>query len=181
MVIFAIADGAEQIHAPSGKEPFPIKKFFTVKNICISGIIAALYAMLTILLQAISFGPIQVRVSEAMTVLPVLFPAAVPGLTIGCFIANLICSTWQDWVFGTLATLIAALLTRKLRKNVYLAALMPVISNALIVGVMLYILFGGSWWLNILTVGAGEAIACFVLGIPLVKALEKVPALKKYQ
>jgi len=158
-----------------------MKKFFTVKNICLSGIIAALYAMLTILLQAISFGPIQVRISEAMTVLPVLFPTAVPGLTIGCFIANLIYSTWQDWVFGTLATLIAAVLSRKLRKNVYLAALMPVISNALIVGVMLYILFGGSWWLNILTVGAGEAIACFVLGIPLVKALEKVPALKKYQ
>lgn len=158
-----------------------MKKFFTVRSICLSGIIAALYAGLTILLQAISFGPVQVRVSEAMTLLPVLYPAAIPGLAIGCFIANLICSTWQDWVFGTLATLIAAVLTRKLRKSIYLAALMPVISNALIVGIMLYLMFGGSWWLNILTVGAGEALACFVLGIPLVKALEKVPALKKYQ
>ena len=98
-------------------------------------------------------------------------------MTIGCLIANLICSTWQDWVFGTLATLIAAVLSRRLRHNLYLAALMPVVSNALIVGIMLYLMFGGSWWLNILTVGAGEALACFVLGIPLVKALEKVPKL----
>ena len=64
-----------------------MKKFFTVRNICLSGIIAALYAGLTILLQAISFGPVQVRVSEAMTLLPVLYPAAIPGLAIGCFIA----------------------------------------------------------------------------------------------
>ncbi len=154
-----------------------MKKFFTVKNLCLSGIIAALYAGLTILFQAISFGAVQVRVSEAMTLLPILMPAAVPGLTIGCLIANLICSTWQDWVFGTLATLIAAVLSRRLRHNLYLAALMPVVSNALIVGIMLYLMFGGSWWLNILTVGAGEALACFVLGIPLVKALEKVPKL----
>ena len=156
-----------------------MKKFFTVKNLCLSGVIAALYAGLTILLQAISFGPVQVRVSEAMTLLPILTPAAVPGLAVGCLIANVICSAWQDWVFGTLATLLAALLTRKLRKNLYLAALMPVVFNALIVGVMLYAMFGGSWLMNILTVGAGEALACFVLGIPLVKALEK--ALKPQQ
>ena len=154
-----------------------MKKYFTVKNLCLSGIIAALYAGLTILLQPISFGAVQFRVSEAMTLLPLLTPMAIPGLTIGCFIANLICSTWQDWVFGTLATLIAALLTRRLRRNVYVAALMPVLSNALIVGAMLYFLFGGSWVLNVLTVGLGEAVVCFVLGIPLVKALEKMPQL----
>ena len=106
-----------------------MKKFFTVKNLCLSGIIAALYAGLTILLQAISFGPVQIRVAEAMTLLPLLTPAAVPGLAIGCFVANLICSTWQDWVFGTLATLIAAVMTRKLRNNLYLAAAMPVVSS----------------------------------------------------
>ena len=156
-----------------------MKKFFTVKNLCLSGIIAALYAGLTILLQAFSFGAIQVRVSEAMTLLPLLTPAAIPGLAIGCFIANLICSTWQDWVFGTLATLIAAVLTRKLRKNVYLAAAMPVLANALIIGPMLYWMYGGSWLLNILTVGAGEAIACFLLGIPLIKSLEKMPQLQR--
>ena len=156
-----------------------MKKFFTVKTLCLSGIIAALYAGLTILLQAFSFGAIQVRVSEAMTLLPLLTPAAIPGLAIGCFIANLICSTWQDWVFGTLATLIAAVLTRKLRKNVYLAAAMPVLANALIIGPMLYWMYGGSWLLNILTVGVGEAIACFLLGIPLIKSLEKMPQLQR--
>ena len=150
-----------------------MKKFFTVKNLCLSGIIAALYAGLTILLQAISFGPIQIRISEAMTLLPLLTPAAVPGLAIGCFLANLICSTWQDWVFGTLATLLAALLTRKLRKNHYLAALMPVLMNGLIIGPMLYWMFGGSWLLNILTVAGGEAVACFVLGLPLMEMLKK--------
>ena len=154
-----------------------MKKFFTVKNLCLSGIIAALYAGLTILLQAISFGPVQIRVAEAMTLLPLLTPAAVPGLAIGCFVANLICSTWQDWVFGTLATLTAAVMTRKFRDNLYLAAAMPVISNALIIGPMLYWMFGGSWALNMLSVGFGEAVACYALGIPLVKSLEKMPVL----
>ena len=155
-----------------------MKKFFTVKNLCLSGIIAALYAGLTVLLQAISFNAVQVRVSEAMTLLPVLMPAAIPGLTIGCFLANLISPVgWMDLVFGTLATLIAAVLTRRLRKNLYLAALMPVISNAVIEGVMLHVAFGEPLWMSMLTVGAGEALACFVLGIPLVKALEKVPKL----
>ena len=157
-----------------------MKKFFTVKNLCLSGIIAALYAGLTILLQAISFSAVQVRVSEAMTLLPILSPAAIPGLTVGCFLANIISPVgWMDMVFGTLATLIAAVLTRVLRKNLYLAALMPVLSNAIIIGIMLHVAFGEPLWMSMLTVGAGEALACFVLGIPLVKALEKVPSLKE--
>jgi uncharacterized membrane protein len=155
-----------------------MKKYFTVKNLCLSGIIAAVYAGLTILLQAISFQAVQVRVSEALTLLPVLFPAAIPGLTVGCFVANLISPVgWMDMVFGTLATLIAAVLTRILRKNLYLAALMPVLSNAIIIGIMLHVAFGEPLWMSMLTVGAGEALACFVLGIPLVKALERVPNL----
>lgn len=163
---------------PSEERSFDMKKFFTVKNLCLSGIIAALYAGLTILLQAISFNAVQVRVSEAMTLLPVLMPASIPGLTIGCFLANILSPVgWADMVFGTLATLIAAVLTRMLRKNLYLAALMPVLSNAIIIGVMLHVAFGEPLWMSILTVGAGEALACFVLGIPLVKALEKVPKL----
>ena len=155
-----------------------MKKYFTVKNLCLSGIIAALYAGLTILLQAISFSAVQVRVSEAMTLLPVLMPAAIPGLTVGCFLANIISPVgWMDMVFGTLATLIAAVLTRMLRKNLYLAALMPVLSNAIIIGVMLHVAFGEPLWMSKLTVGAGEALACYVLGIPLMKALEKMPKL----
>ena len=160
------------------KGAFDVKKFFTVKNLCVSGIIAALYAGLTILLQPLSYNAIQVRVSEAMTLLPMLTPAAIPGLTVGCFLANLLSPAgWLDWVFGTLATLIAAVLTRVLRKNLYLAAMMPVLSNALIVGTMLHVAFGEPLWMSMLTVGAGEALACFVLGIPLVEGLKKVPQL----
>jgi len=155
-----------------------MKKYFTVENLCLSGIIAAVYAVLTILLQAISFQAVQVRVSEALTLLPVLFPAAIPGLTIGCLLANLMSPVgWMDIVFGTMATLIAAVLTRVLRKNLYLAALMPVLSNAIIIGIMLHVAFGEPLWMSMLTVGAGEALACFVLGIPLVKGLEKVSSL----
>ncbi len=154
-----------------------MKSFFTVKNLCLSGIIAALYAGLTILLQALSFGPVQVRIAEAMALLPLLTPAAVPGLAIGCLLANLICSSWQDWIFGTLATLLAALLTRKMRGNLYLAAAMPVLTNALVIGPLLYWMIGGSWLLNIISVGAGEAAACYLLGVPLIKTLGKMPGL----
>jgi len=155
-----------------------MKKFFTVKNLCLSGIIAALYAGLTVLLQALSFGPVQIRVAEAMTLLPILTPAAIPGLTIGCFVANLISSPYvMDWAVGTMATLIAAALSWRLRKNVYLAALMPVLSNGLMVGVMLYFVAGGSMIFNILTVAGGELVACFALGLPLIRALEKSPKL----
>ena len=155
------------------------KDFFTVKNLTLSGIIAALYAVLTLLLQPLSFNAVQVRVSEAMTLLPMLTPAAIPGLTVGCFLANLIGSTagWLDWVFGTLATLIAAVATRKVRDNLYLAALMPVLSNAIIIPFVLYFAFHEPLWMTMLTIAAGEALACFVLGIPLVKALERKPEL----
>ena len=152
-----------------------MKKYSAAQKLCFGGCIAAVYAGLTILLQAISFSAVQVRVSEALTLLPVLFPAAIPGLTVGCFLANILSPVgWMDMVFGTLATLIAAVLTRILRKNLYLAALMPVLSNAIIIGIMLHVAFGETLWMSMLTVGAGEALACFVLGIPLIKALEKV-------
>ena len=152
-----------------------MKKYSAAQKLCFGGCIAAVYAGLTILLQAISFSAVQVRVSEALTLLPVLFPAAIPGLTVGCFLANILSPVgWMDMVFGTLATLIAAVLTRILRKNLYLAALMPVLSNAVIIGIMLHVAFGEPLWMSMLTVGAGEALACFVLGIPLIKALEKV-------
>lgn len=152
-----------------------MKKYSAAQKLCFGGCIAAVYAGLTILLQAISFSAVQVRVSEALTLLPVLFPVAIPGLTVGCFLANILSPVgWMDMVFGTLATLIAAVLTRILRKNLYLAALMPVLSNAVIIGIMLHVAFGEPLWMSMLTVGAGEALACFVLGIPLIKALEKV-------
>lgn len=154
-----------------------MNKQLNVKNLCTGGIIAALYAGLTLLLAPISYGPVQFRVSEALTLLPILTPAATPGLVIGCFLANLLGSTVEDAVIGTCATLVAAILTRETRSSKGIAAFWPVLSNGLIVGVMLYAMYGGSWLLNIATVALGEAAVCYALGIPMVKALEKYPRL----
>ena len=88
------------------------------KNLCLSALIAALYAALTLAFQPISYGAVQFRISEALTLLPVLFPQAVPGLTLGCLISNLfnpMGATVYDVVFGTLATLIAAVITWRMR------------------------------------------------------------------
>lgn len=157
---------------------------FTVRDITLAALIAAVYAVLTTLLPA--YGEIQMRVSEAMTVLPFLFPAAVPGLVVGCFIVNLFSPYSLDIVFGTLATLLACILTRHM-PNRWLASLPPVLCNALIVGAEIawYATgFGPGFWtayaLNIVTVGLAELIACFVLGQLLLTALPRVPVLRPY-
>ena len=161
------------------------KSSFSVRSLCLSAIIAALYAALTLGFQAISYGAVQFRVSEAMTLLPVLFPEAVAGLTVGCLISNLfnpLGATIYDIVFGTLATFLAAMLTSRMRGNVWLKALPPVICNAVIVGLVLTYAYGiDVLWMNILTVGLGEAVVCYVLGVPLVKVLAKQPFFKKFR
>jgi uncharacterized membrane protein len=145
-----------------------------VQKLAIGGVVAALYTALTLVFAPISFSQIQLRVSEALTLLPVLSGASVPGLFIGCLISNLITGQpWQDVVFGSLATLIAALLTRKFRKKIGLAALMPVLVNGLVIGLMLYYVYGLPAFISILTVGAGELAVCFLLGIPLVGILRQ--------
>lgn len=153
-----------------------MKRYFSVINIIIGALIAAVYAGLTIVLAPISYSVIQVRVAEALTILPVFFPAAVPGLFIGCIIANLAGGFGIfDIVFGSLATLIAAVLTRLLRKIPLLAPLPPVIVNALIIGYLLSNVFniGTPFWTCVLWVGLGQALACYGLGLPLFYALKK--------
>ena len=146
-------------------------------------LIAAAYAVLTLAFPALSYGPVQVRVSEALCILPFFMPEAVWGLTVGCFVANLVGVTmgvtlpW-DVLIGTLATFIAVVLTRKIRIK-WLVPLPTVISNAVLVGIMLtYIILPSvetvPLWYNIMTVGAGEVIACYGLGIPLFSVMEKV-------
>ena len=99
------------------------KSKFTTRQLATAGIIAAVYAGLTLLLPIPQYGGVQLRVAEAMTVLPFLIPEAIPGLAVGCFLANLLGSPYVlDWVFGTLATLLAAIWTSKL-KNRWLAPL----------------------------------------------------------
>ena len=150
------------------------KKLLTTRSVCLSAMIAALYAALTLLLAPISYGAIQCRISEAMTLLPILLPQAIPGLVIGCLVANLLSpvAIW-DVIFGTLATLIAALGTYWLRKKPLLAALCPVVANGIIVGVMLAVFYALPLWLTMLEVAVGEAVAV-ALGFILLAALRKV-------
>ena len=151
-----------------------------------SGVIAALYAAVTVLLQPFAFGPVQCRLSEALTILPVYTAAAVPGLTLGCFLSNLIgllmgvnaAGAW-DLLLGTLATGSAALCSYWLR-NVrikglpFVATLPPVLLNAGVIGAELYVLYGGmSLWVYMLVVGAGQVIACIGGGLLLSAAMEK--------
>ena len=157
---------------------------FTTRDLTLAALIAAVYAALTMLLPA--YGEIQLRVSEAMTVLPFLFPAAIPGLAVGGFIVNLFSPYPLDILFGTLATLLACLMTRHM-PNRWLAPLPPVLCNALIVGAEIawYATgFGPGFWtayaFNIVTVGLAELIACFVLGELLLTVLPRVPVLRPY-
>ena len=156
------------------------KPSFSLNDLTIAAAIAALYAALTLLFAAISYGPVQFRVAEAFTLLPVLFPQAIPGLTLGCLLANLLGSaTPWDVVFGTLATLLAAVLTRRLRKNVWLAAAAPVLCNAVIIGLVLHFTLADALlWPTIGSVGLGEAVVAYGLGVPFVLALRRIPVLR---
>ena len=150
-----------------------------------AAMIAAIYAVITLLLQPISFGALQLRASEALTLLPVFFPEAVSGLAVGCAISNLIGAATganicgiADVFFGTAATLGAAILSRVLRKYTWhglpiLSALMPIIFNGAIIGTELSVVLGLPLWLCVLEVAGGEALAVFVLGLPLTRALQK--------
>ena len=147
------------------------------------GVIAAMYVVLTVIANALGLasGAIQVRFSEALTILPVFTPAAIPGLTVGCVLANLItgCAPW-DVVFGSLATLIGALGTWLLRKKPMLAWIPPVLSNVAIVPIVLQNVYGvpDAWWYLALTVGAGEVISCGILGLLLYQGVKKIPQLQ---
>ena len=152
----------------------------TTQKVAFGGVIAALYVVLTMIAAAMGLasGAIQVRLSEALTILPVFTAAAVPGLTVGCVLANLItgCAAW-DVVFGSLATLLGAAGTRLLKNKPLLAWIPPVVSNMAIVPIVLMKVYGvpDAWWYLALTVGAGEVIACGVLGMLLYHALKKNP------
>ena len=148
------------------------KKLLTPRSLCMSAIIAALYAALTLLLAPISYGAIQCRVSEALTLLPLLLPQAIPGLFVGCLIANLYTGLITDIVFGSLATLLAAVGTYALRKKPLLAAACPVVSNGIIVGLVLSCSQGLPVALTMAEVAAGELLAV-ALGFVLIAALKK--------
>jgi predicted membrane protein len=137
--------------------------------ICQAGIVAALYTVLTCVVGAfdLASGAVQFRVSEALCVMPVFFPAAIPGLTIGCVISNLITGVWQDAVFGSLATLVGALGAYLLRKApAWLTTVPTILANALIIPPVLVYAYGEKRAPPIitLTVTAGEVLSAGVLG-----------------
>ena len=155
-----------------------MKKHNNTAMLTRSAAIAALYVLLTLLAAALGLdsGAVQLRLSEALTILPVFTPAAVPGLFIGCLLSNLLAGgvVW-DVIFGSLATLLGAVGTRLLRKNRWLACLPPILANVIIVPLVLtyaYGIPGGIPWL-MLTVGVGEVLTCGVLGQLLWSALDK--------
>jgi uncharacterized membrane protein len=129
----------------------------------------AMIVVLTFVSAPISFGEIQVRISEALTILPVFTPAAVPGLFVGCLLGNMLSGAYlPDVIFGSLATLLGAIGTRALRNaSPFLAPLPPIIANALIVPFVLRYTYGVALPipLMMLTVGVGEVISCGGLGL----------------
>ena len=142
-----------------------------------AAIIAAIYTVLVIAFNFISYGPIQVRIAEALTILPYFTPAAIPGLTIGCLLSAILNSaSVPDIIFGSLATLIAAVLSYLLRRYKYLVAVPPIVVNALIVPWILKLSYGApdAVPFMMLTVGAGEFVAAGILGMMLLFALNKV-------
>lgn len=150
----------------------------STRRLVCGAVIAAIYAVLTLVLQPISYGAIQIRFSEALTLLPILMAEAVPGVTLGCLLANILGgSMLPDIVFGTLATLLAAVCTRRLRSRFWLAAAMPVIANGLIVGAVVHYCYAPEMALPLcmLTVAIGEAVACFIVGPLLIGVLKKLP------
>ena len=148
--------------------------------ICQSGLIAAIYTVLTVFVGSfgLASGAVQLRISEALCVLPFFTPAAIPGLTIGCLLSNLLLSgIWQDILFGTLATLIGAIGARLLQRLPWLVPLPTVLSNTVIIPFVLaygYHAEGGLPFL-MLTVGLGEVLSAYVLGMVLLLALKKYP------
>lgn len=143
-----------------------------------AAVIAALYVVLTLFINAfdLASGAIQVRISEALTILPYFTPAAVPGLFIGCLLSNFMtgAAIW-DIIFGSLATLIGAIGTYLLRKWKWCAPLSPILSNTIIIPFVLTYAYGipGGIPFFMLTVGAGEVLSCGVLGMILLFALQR--------
>ena len=142
-------------------------------------LIAAMYVALTFAanLLGLASGVVQIRLSEALTILPLFTPAAIPGLFIGCVLANLLtgCAVW-DVVFGSIATLLGALGTYWCRKrSKFLAPVFPIVTNMIIVPFVLKLVYGApdAWIFLFVSVGMGEIISCGVLGLALHKILKR--------
>ena len=154
-----------------------------VLNVCYGAVIAALYVVLTWIsaIFKLDSGIVQFRISEALCILGVFTSAAIPGMTVGCLLSNLIFSgNAYDMLFGSLATLIGMLGVYLFRKLPYLAPIPYVLSNAIIVPFVLQYAydFPNAFWFLMLTVGAGEIVCALGGGIVLYLALKRTRAFK---
>ena len=157
----------------------------TLRELTFAAMLGGAYAALTMLLPIPQYAGVQFRLAEALTLLPFLIPAATPGLFVGCFIANILSPYGLlDIIAGSAATLLACLWTQRM-KHRRLAALPPVVCNAVIVGgVIAFAMtgFGPGFWvayaINALSVGLGEFVVCYVLGDLLLDAVVKIPVFR---
>ncbi|WP_034847554.1 QueT transporter family protein [Ruminiclostridium josui] len=149
-----------------------------IRKLTVAAMIAAVYLVLTMIFYVTSFQPLQSRLAEALTVLPYFTPVAIPGLFVGCVLANILGGNgiW-DVVIGSLSSLLAAFLTYKLTykkpKRKWLAPLPPVLINAVAVGSMLSVLSDVPLFATMLSVGLGQLLACYVFGFPLMLLFER--------
>lgn len=157
----------------------------TAKRICRSAIIAAIYAVVTITMAPISFGVVQLRIAEALVILPCLMIEGVWGVTLGCLIANMFSPFGvYDIVFGTMVTLISALSTRfisvKLKGKPLISALPPILLNAFLLP-LIWWGFGldGAYWANVLSIFLSQTIVICAMGVPLYYALKPFTSLYK--
>ena len=145
-----------------------------IQTVAHGAMIAAIYVVLTMLFAPFSFRAIQVRVAEALTILPLFTPAAIPGLFVGCILANILGGAiiW-DVIFGSLATLIGAVVGRMLRKNRWLVPIPAIVSNTVIVPLVLRYGYGENLPILLMAVyvAVGEIISCYVLGELLAEVL----------
>ena len=155
------------------KNKAPKTRKITTTHLTRAGVIAALYVAVTFIFASASFMPSQIRVSEALTLLPILFPEAILGLFLGCLISNILGPFGAaDIVFGSLTTLTAAYITYICRQN-FIAYLSPILLNAIFVSLYLHLLFAIPYWPTVLSIGIGQSIAVLGLGIPLIHLLKK--------
>lgn len=151
---------------------------FSTRGLCRAAVIAALYVVLTLISSAfgLASGAVQLRISEMLCVLPAFMPSTIPGLTIGCFIANLVSGgVWLDVIFGSLATLAGALGAYALRRWPYVAAIPTIIANVVIMTPVLVLVYRVEtvWYLVAAGVALGELVCCGILGTALAVALKK--------
>ena len=142
------------------------------KHLTRGALIAGLYIIITYILSPFSFGPLQFRLSEALTLLPILYPEAVPALFVGVLLSNIFGGLGLvDIIGGSLTTLIAAYFTYRY-KDTFFAYLSPIIFNGLLISIYLHVLFELPYWITAIEIAASEAVVVFLVGYPMIKYLK---------